>query len=319
MTVLAFKPEIWSKIILAALQKNLVFGGPAIVNNDYEGEISGPGNVVHITQFGDPTISTYTPNATLTYQTLSDAGLDLNIDQANSFSFSVDDVDRRQAAGDMQAYLEERASYQLANAADAYIASLYTSAATSNVLLNSSAASSIIAGNEILLSTYQTAAPADFYQKVVLPLKVRLTQANVPMQGRYLVVPPWAEALLEQTTAFIAITDMKGEPSQVFQNGMIGRVGGFDVYVSNNAVEFDSALSGTYTPTGGQAVPYATGWIVQAGHPMALTYAEQIVQTEALRLQTTFADGVRGLHVFGSKLVRPDCIAVAGIARPTSI
>jgi P22 coat protein - gene protein 5 len=279
---------------LAALQKNLVFGGPGVVNNDYEGEISGPGNVVHITQFGDPTITSYTPNSTITYQTLNDAGLDLNIDQAYSFSFSIDDVDRRQAAGDMQSYLEERASYQLANTADTYIAGLYTGVATNNTVGTSSV--------PITPALYASSTPADFYQKVLLPLKVELTEANIPMQGRYVVVPPWAEGLLEQTQAFIAITDMQGQPSQVFQTGMIGRCAGFDIYVSNNAINYSGS-----------------DWIVQAGHPMAITYGEQIVQTEALRLQTTFADGVRGLHVFGAKLVRPDAIAVAYVARPSGI
>jgi hypothetical protein len=294
MSVLAFKPEIWSKVILAALQKNLVFGGPGIVNSDYEGEISGPGNVVHITQFGDPVITTYTPNSTLTYQALNDAGLDLNIDQAYSFSFSVDDVDRRQAAGDMQSYLEERASYKLADTADQYIAGLYTGVASSNQVGTS--------GAPVTPALYSNSTPADFYQKVLLPLKVQLSQANIPMQGRYVVVPPWAEGLLEQTQAFIAITDMQGQASEVFQTGMIGRAAGFDIYVSNNAVNYSGS-----------------NWIIQAGHPMALTYAEQIVQTEALRLQTTFADGVRGLHVFGAKLVRPDAIAVAYVTRPTGI
>lgn len=294
ISVLAFKPEIWSKVILAALQKNLVFGGAGVVNNDYEGEISGPGNVVHITQFGDPVITSYTPNSTLTYQALNDAGLDLNIDQAFSFSFSVDDVDRRQAAGDMQSYLEERASYKLADTADQYIASLYTGVSSANQVGTS--------GAPITPALYSSTTPADFYQKVLLPLKVQLSQANIPMQGRYVVVPPWAEGLLEQTQAFIAITDMQGQPSEVFQNGMIGRAAGFDIYVSNNAVNYA-----------------ASNWIVQAGHPMALTYAEQIVQTEALRLQSTFADGVRGLHVFGAKLVRPDAIGVAYVTRPAGI
>lgn len=294
MSVLAFKPEIWSKVILAALQKNLVFGGPGIVNNDYEGEISGPGNVVHITQFGDPVITSYTPNSTLTYQALNDAGLDLNIDQAFSFSFSVDDVDRRQAAGDMQSYLEERASYKLADTADQYIAGLYTGVSASNQVGT--------AGGPVPVAVYSNTHPADFYQNVLLPLKVQLSQANIPMQGRYVVVPPWAEGLLEQTQAFIAITDMQGQPSQVFQNGMIGRAAGFDIYVSNNAVNYSGS-----------------NWIIQAGHPMSITYAEQIVQTEALRLQSTFADGVRGLHVFGAKLVRPDAIAVAYVTRPAGI
>lgn len=294
MSVLAFKPEIWSKVILAALQKNLVYGGPGVVNNDYEGEISGPGNVVHITQFGDPVITAYTPNSTLTYQNVNDAGLELNIDQAYSFSFSVDDVDRRQAAGDMQSYLEERASYQLANTADSYIAGLYTGVATGNQVGSS--------GSPVTPALYASSTPADFYQKVLLPLKVQLTEANVPMQGRYVVCPPWAEGLLEQTQAFIAITDMQGQPSQVFQTGMIGRCAGFDIYVSNNAINYSGS-----------------NWVVQAGHPMALTYGEQIVQTEALRLQTTFADAVRGLHVFGAKLVRPDAIAVAYVTRPAGI
>jgi hypothetical protein len=302
MSVLAFKPEIWSKVILAALQKNLVFGGPGVVNNDYEGEISGPGNVVHITQFSDPQISTYTPGGTITYAPLSDAGLDLNIDQAKSFSFAVDDVDKRQAAGDMMSYLEERASYKLADVADQFVAGLYTGVSATNVVGTAAA--------PIAPALFAAATPADFYQKILLPLKVQLTQANIPMQGRYVVCPPWAEGLLEQTQAFIAITDMTGQPSQVFQTGMIGRVAGFDVYVSNNAINYNPAYN-----TGGANVAY----IVQAGHPMAITYGEQIVQTEALRLQTTFADGVRGLHVYGAKLVRPDAIAVAYAARPAGI
>jgi hypothetical protein len=322
VSVLAFKPQIWSKVILAALQKNLVFGGPAVVNSDYEGEISGPGNVVHITQFGDPTITAYTPNTTITYQTLNDVGLDLNIDQANSFSFSVDDVDRRQAAGDMQAYLEERASYQLANTADSYIAGLYTSAAAANIVAGANGTtSSLIAGNEIIVAPYNpTTAPADFYTGVLLPLKVKLSQANVPMSGRYCVMPAWAEALLEQTQAFVSVTDMQGDPSKVFSNGFIGRAAGFDIYSSNNSIEYDTGSATNATGVGGKTgINWTGGYVVQAGHNMALTYAEQIVQVEALRLQTTFGDGVRGLHVFGSKLVRPDCIAVAGVARPNGI
>ena len=90
------------KVILAAEKKALVFGGPGIVNDDYEGEISGPGTTVHITQFGDPIISAYAPNESITYQELDDAGQELLIDQRYYFGFTIDDVDKRQAAGDMQ-------------------------------------------------------------------------------------------------------------------------------------------------------------------------------------------------------------------------
>jgi hypothetical protein len=303
MTVQAFKPELWSRVILAAEKKALVFGSPGIVNDDYEGEISGPGTTVHITQFGDPEVSDYAPNESIAYQEIDDAGQELLIDQRKYFAFVIDDVDKRQAAGDMQGYLEDRAAYKLADVADSFLAGLYTGVANANILTNSGT-STLTPTSEIAPAVYggASSAPADFYLKVVLPLKVKLDEALVPKQGRYLVVPPWAEALLEQTQAFVSVATPAQQ--QVFAEGLIGRVAGFDVYISNNSVEFDQANN---------------GWVIQAGHPMAITFAEQIVQTEALRLQTTFGDAVRGLHVYGGKLVRPDHIAVAGVIRPAGI
>jgi hypothetical protein len=303
MAVTAFKPEVWSKVILAAEKKALVYGGPGISNSDYEGEISGPGTTVHITQFGDPVINDYTNGESITYQQLDDAGQQLLISQKKYFAFEIDDVDKRQAAGDMQGYLEDRAAYQLANTADKYLASFYTYAG--NVLTgNDGTNPSTNSTNYIEPGVFTTSAPADFYLQVVLPLQVQLDQSLVPSNGRYLIVPPWAEALLRETQAFVAFPDSGGSGGEVFTSGMLGRVAGFDVYKSLNAAEYDTGNG---------------GYIVQAGHPMALTFAEQIVQTEAMRLQTTFADGVRGLHVYGGKLVRPDHIAVAGVKRPAGI
>ncbi len=205
----------------------------------------------------------------------------------------------------MQAYLEDRAAYKLADTADQFIAGLYVNCAQANILLGAdNTNTSLTVNNEIAPAVYggSSSHPADFYLQVVLPLKVKLDEAYVPKKGRYLVVPPWAEALLEQTQAFVSVATPAQQ--EVFTEGLIGRVSGFDVYTSNNSVEFDQ----TYD-----------GWVVQAGHPMALTFAEQIVQTEALRLQTTFADAVRGLHVYGGRLVRPDHIAIAGVKRPEGI
>jgi len=235
---------------------------------------------------------------------LDDAGQELLIDQRKYFAFTIDDVDKRQAAGDMQSYLEDRAAYKLADTADQFIAGLYTGCAYANILLNSSGNSTLTAGDELTPAVYggSSSHPADFYLQVVLPLKVKLDEAYVPKKGRYLVVPPWAEALLEQTQAFVSVATPAQQ--EVFTEGLIGRVSGFDVYTSNNSIEFDQTNN---------------GWIVQAGHPMAITFAEQIVQTEALRLQTTFADAVRGLHVYGGRLVRPDHIAIAGVIRPAGI
>lgn len=299
MSVRNFKPEVWSKLILAALQMQLVYGGPAVVNDDYEGEISGPGDTVHITQFGDPTVSDYVPGTPIVYENLQDAGLALHINQSKSFSFAIDDVDRRQAAGDMQAYLEGRASYVMAKVADTFIANLYTGAA--NVL--GSTASPLTP----LPFGGSTSHPADAYVLVTEPLKVKLDENNVPEEDRYIVVPPFFQSLLSQTEAFIKMTDAQGNPNPVMQKGFLGSISGFNVFKSNNVPQ----------PVAGGA---GTGvWAIQAGHPMGITYGEQIVETEALRLQSQIADGVRGLHVYGAKMTRPDTVAVAYVQRPTGI
>lgn len=305
MTVRNFRPAIWSKVILAALQKRLVYGSPAVVNSDYEGDISGPGDTVHITQFGDPEVSSYSPGGTIVYQPLQDASESLVIDQARTFSFVIDDVDRRQAAGDMQQYLENRASYRLADAADQFIASKYTLAAAANVLGTTSAP---LTPKPYSLGGDGVWHPADFWTMVLEPLKVRLDEANVPEEGRYIIVPPWAHSLVSQTQGFIATTDPAGNATPTMQRGFMGMISGFGaVLKSNNVPQPVSGGPGTGV------------WAIQAGHPMSTTYAEQISETEALRLQTTFGDGVRGLHVYGAQVVRPDSIAVAYVQRPTGV
>jgi len=232
---------------------------------------------------------------------LNDAGQTLQVDQAKAWSVQVDDVDRRQAMGDMQSWMEERAAYRVADTADQFLAAQYVGVASANVLGTS--------GSPITPGLYNpSSAPADFYVKVVLPLKVLLGQQNVPDDGnRYLIVPPWARGLIEQTQAFVAFPGGGGGAGAVMQNGFFGKIGGFNLMESNNSV---------------QVVPGGPGtgvWAIQAGHRDAITYAEQIVQTEALRAQATFADLVRGLHVYGAKVIRPEAMAVAYTLRPTGI
>jgi hypothetical protein len=143
---------------------------------------------------------------------------------------------------------------------------------------------------------------------VLEPLKVKLDEANVPEDGRYAIVPPWAHSLVTQTQGFVGTTDAAGNATPTMQRGFMGTISGFgNILKSNNVPQ----------PIAGG--PGAGARAIQAGHPMAITYAEQIAETEALRLQTTFGDGVRGLHVYGAQVVRPDCIAVAYVQRPTGV
>ena len=268
---LNFTPEIWSAMMLESLKKNLVFGQETVVNRDYEGEISEVGDTVHIRSISRPTISSYTKGGTLTYETLTDAQRTLLIDQAKSFSFVVDDIDKaQQPGGTLEGALKE-AVYGLRDVADQYIAALYTGAQAANAIGTVSVTTAALAYTQLR------------------KLSVKLDEANVPEEGRFVVVPPWYYGLLLESDLFLR-ADASTDPG--LRNGKVGTVLNMDVLKSNNA-------------------PFVTGddYAVIAGHPSALTFAEQILNIEDIRLQTTFGTAVRGLYVYGAKLVRPDSIA----------
>ena len=270
---ISFIPEVWSAKMLVSLKKALVYAGPGVVNRDYEGEIKGQGDTVRIRSMGRPTIGTYTKNSTtITPETLTDAQRALYIDQAKYFAFELDDIDAAQSTGgELDGALME-AVYGLRDVADQYVAALYTGAQSANQLGTVSVTTAALAYTQIR------------------KLKVALDEANVPMEGRYVIVPPWYEGLLLEDDRFVRV-DASGT-SEGLRNGQIGRALGFNVLASNNA-------------------PLVTGddYAVMAGHPSAISFAEQIASIETYRPESAFADAVKGLHVYGAKLVRPEAIA----------
>ncbi|MGW6218381.1 phage major capsid protein [Streptomyces olivaceus] len=282
MSINNFKPEIWSAQLLDALENALVYAQPQLVNRDYEGEISTQGQSVHITSIGDPTIFDYDKTANLNYEEVETAGTDLIIDQAKAFAFRLDDVDKAQALLNPMMKMAQNAAYGLRDKADAFVANLYTGVAAGNTIGST--------GGPINTFT----APTDAYSKVLVPLRTKLNRANVPTEGRYVVGSPEFIGSMLNDDRFIR-ADASGT-TEGLRNGYVGRAAGFDILESNN----------TPNPTGDIQV-------IQAGYPGAITYAEQILETEALRLQNTIADAVRGLHVYGAKLLRPTGIAVAFI------
>jgi hypothetical protein len=279
MAITRFKPQIWSARLLVAWRKALVYGGPMVVNRDYEGEIAEAGDVVKITSISDPTISDYVPNSTvITPEELTDAQRNLVIDQSKYWAFKVDDVDKRQAKGNVIPEAMSRAAYRLADVADRYVAGLYTGVA---------------AANNLGTISVPAAVPIAAYDEILVPLKVALDEADVPSEGRYCVVPPWFEGRLLRDDRFIA-ADRSGDGGSALRNGFVGRASGFDIMMSNN------------TPS-----PVAGSNVIQAGVNAAISFAEQINKTEAYRPENGFADAVKGLALYGAKLIRPDGIAVA--------
>ncbi|MGW4822526.1 phage major capsid protein [Streptomyces sp. NPDC004227] len=282
MSINNFKPEIWSAQLLDALEGALVYAQPELVNRDYEGEIKTQGQSVRITTIGDPTIFDYDKSANLNYEEVETAGVDLVIDQAKAFAFRLDDVDKAQALLNPMMKMAQNAAYGLRDKADSYVSSLYTGVASSNTVGSTGAPIALSgSGNE-----------KNAYDKVLVPLRVALDRANVPTEGRYFVGSPEFEGSLLKDDRFVRV-DASGTDTAL-RNGMVGRAAGFDILKSNN------------TPN-----PSGSVQVMQAGYPGAITYAEQILETEALRLQNTIADAIRGLHVYGARLLRPTGIAVA--------
>jgi hypothetical protein len=163
--------SVWSSRLLEGLEKSLVFGQSGVIGTEYEGEIRNEGDRVHIHSFNDLTIGTYTRNTTtISYELLTDARQTLLIDQSKFFAFKVDDLDAAQMKPKVVDAATGRASYQLAETADRYLAGLYS-------------------GITNFTATSQ-ATSANIYQKLV-ETKVKLDELNVPQEGRFIIMPPW--------------------------------------------------------------------------------------------------------------------------------
>lgn len=282
MAVTTFIPEIWAAQLLVALEEHHVFAQDGIVNRDYEGEIAKQGDTVHIGSLADPTIATYAKGSTvIAPEQLVTTDQTLLIDQAKYFAFEVDDVDKAQTGqgGQLLSKAALRAAVGLRDVMDTYLA---TAASTGGTVL-----------------TPQDCATADAAFLLLRTLRLKLNKANVPTDGRYVAVSPEFEALILGDARFV---DAGKYGSNVpIMNGEIGRALGFRVLVSNNL------------PAGTAGTPPEVSNFVIAGHPMAITVAEQINSVEAYRPQDSFSDAIKGLHLYGGKVVRPEALVVCDV------
>jgi hypothetical protein len=283
MAIDNFIPEVWSARLLQYLHKSLIFGQPGVVNRDYEGEISGAGDTVRIQNFGTVTVANYTKNTNINApEALNDAQTTLLIDQQKYFNFQIDDVDKAQQQPKIMGAAMAEAAYALANVTDQYLAGLYTGFDAGNVLIAS------------IDDAGATQAEIDKAYGILVDASVKLDEANVPSEGRFTIISPWLEGVLLRDARFVQY----GTPPQDARltNGVIGRAAGFTILKSNNII-------------------LSTSYRMIAGHPMAWTFADQISQVEAYRPELRFADGVKGLHVYGAKVVRPTAACELRITR----
>lgn len=273
MAITQFIPTVWSSRLLVRLRKMLVF--EQIVNTDYEGEISQFGDTVKINEIGPVTVSDYTRNSTsapLSMQYLTDAQKELVIDQAKSFNFAVDDLDAAQSKPKVMDAAMDEAAYAVRDVVDQHIAGLYGQA---GLTLGSS-------GSTITV-----------YAKNVMNIlgavsqKLRDQGVSMPIWG---VVPPW---FFQKVTA--KQQEIRTDNTGVLDNGFMRQitVNGIQLFESNN-VSGHSSFDTTATNR------------IMFGTRRAISHAGQVSQVEAVRPDFYFADMVKGLYLYGSKVVRPN-------------
>lgn len=288
MAVDTFIPEVWNASLIVALEENLILADVgSSVNNNYEGDIAQAGDTVHIARIADPTIADYIKNVTvINPATLTTTDETFTITQSKYFAFEVDDVDRRQAlnAGALMNEAAKRAAYRLRDLSDTFVGA------------------QMVAGAGTVLDPMDIDGgnAADAYV-VVLRLKLALDKKLIPQTGRWLAVSPDFYALLLLDPRFIDASKYGGSGNQPLVNGEVGKILGFTVKIS------------THLPKGTPGDLGEASSFVIAGHPMATTWAQQINKTEAYRPESSFSDAIKGLHLYGAKVIQGEALAVVDV------
>lgn len=282
-----FIPEIYSKKVQIALRKAAV--AEAICNTDYMGEISSFGDTVNIIKEPQIAVADYTRGLAVTSTDLTDQELVLTIDQAKSFSFKIDDLEKRFSHVNFQAVAADNAAYALRDAMD------------SNILTAISAGATVTTG----MGTTSTPIDIGFGSGEVDPLNQmslaakELDEANAPEDGRWFVAAPeWYNQLANTSSKLLSVDFNAGQGS--IRNGLVasGLLRGFQMYKSNNLPTND--LTGA-TPAGTATAPEAL-----FGHISGTSAASSMNKVETVRDTGTFSDIVRGLMVWGRKVLRPE-------------
>ena len=336
-----FSPIIYSKQVQLAFRKSTVCGD--ITNSDYFGEISAQGDTVKIIKEPEISVKEYSRGTQVTAQDLDDEDFSLVVDKANYFAFKMDDIEEAHSHINFMELATNRAAYRLSDQYDQEVlgylsgfkqSALHAVAAAVNTTVNGTVAVDT-AGTDELLSSMKlnkgsfgnitttsagahsipltarmpgatslptaTASPA----MVVARMARLLDQQQVDTQGRWLVVDPVFMEILADEDSRLMQSDW-GEAGGLRNGLTLNNFHGFRVYTSSNL----PAL-GTGPGTSGTANQLTNLGVIIAGHDSSVATAEQINKTETYRDPDSFADIVRGMHLYGRKILRPEAIVTA--------
>lgn len=336
-----FSSVIYSKKVQLAFRKKTV--AQAVTNSDYFGEIAAQGDTVRIIKEPEISVSAYARGTTIAAQDLQDDDFSLVIDKSNYFAFKVDDIEEAHSHVNFMDLATNRAAYRLADQYDQEVlgylsgytqSALHTNADTVNTTVNGTKADATAGSDELLagmkltkgsfgnITTLSagdhsipvaarlpgaTALPSEYISPAMLVSRMArlLDQKNVDSAGRWLVIDPvMMEVLRDEDSRFL---NADFGDAGALRNGLVlTNFHGFRVYISNNLPKFGSG-PGT-TGTANQNTDFG---VIVAGHDSAVATAEQINKTETYRDPDSFADIIRGMHLYGRKILRPEAITTA--------
>ena len=293
-----FLPAVYSKKVLNFFRKSSV--AEAITNTDYAGEITAYGDTVRIIKEPVITVYQYERGQDVTQTKLTDQEVNLVVDTANAFKFIVDDIETSMSHVNFKEVASSSAAYALRDAFDeGVIATMFAGvpAASPNHILGSDNATDLAAGTFDGTGNLDIGYASGEHDPIdVLSHMARLLdEQNVPEEGRwFLANPEFYEQLVQSNSKLLSVDFNAGQGS--IRNGLVssGKLRGFDMYKTNNIA----------------ATTNAAGKCI-AGHISSTCTAQTIVNTEVIRDPSSFGDIVRGLHVYGAKVLRPEALVSA--------
>ena len=290
-----FIPEIWSGKLIENFYDATVLA--AISNTDYEGEIRSMGDTVNIRTTPEITIRDYVKGQTLTVENPDKPKLQLVIDKGEYFACVEDDVDKVQSDINLMDTWSKDASERMKIKIDQRVLTdlLPDIAATNKGATAGEQSASFNLGTTgaPLTVSKDGASSTTSVVDLIVDMGTVLDEANCPEGDRYMVIPAKMAGLIKKSE--LKDASLTGDSTSIVRNGRLGMVDRFTIYVSHNL----NVSSGKYS--------------IIAGHKMGFTFATQMTEMESLRAESTFGNIIRGLQVYGYKVVKPEAIAQAVI------
>jgi hypothetical protein len=293
-----FIPEIWSGKLIENFYDATVLA--AISNTDYEGEIRNMGDTVNIRTTPEITIRDYVKGQTLTVENPDKPKLQLVIDKGEYFACVEDDVDKVQSdinLMDTDTWSKDASERMKIKIDQRVLTDLLPDIAATNkgaTAGEQSASFNLGTTGSPLTVTKDGASSTTPVVDLIVDMGTVLDEANVPEADRYLVIPAKMAGLIKKSE--LKDASLTGDGTSVVRNGRLGMIDRFTIYVSHNLY----VDSGKYS--------------IIAGHKMGFTFASQMTEMESLRAESTFGNIIRGLQVYGYKVVKPEAIAQAVVS-----